>query len=75
MTVESKHTGCFRNDPEYPDPEQKDIESERFEAVWNAIKTWDISRFNDGLYSGPTGNDVMHILRALDAIKEGIPAS
>lgn len=70
MMITSVNAGCFRNDPEYPDPEPKDLESERFEAVWQAIKKWDISRYSDGLYSGPSGNDVMHILRALDAIKK-----
>lgn len=50
---------------EYPDPTAEDLASPLFEAVWQAIKGWDISRHKDGLYSGPTGNDVMHVLAAL----------
>lgn len=53
---------------DYPDPTEEQLRSPRFEAVWRAIKGWDISR--DGGtegYHGPTGNDVMHILNALDA--------
>lgn len=41
-----------------------------FDAIWSAIKGWDISRHNDGLYSGPTGNDARHIY---DAIKRVMP--
>jgi hypothetical protein len=37
-----------------------------FNAIWNAIKNWDISRHNDGIYSGSTGDDARHIY---DAIK------
>lgn len=55
-------------DAEYPDPKDSDLMSPRFEAVWQAIKGWDISRRSDQLYSGPTGNDVMHILRELDKL-------
>jgi len=43
-----------------------------FDAIWNAIKGWDISRHNDGLYSGPTGNDARHIY---DAIVRAIPGA
>jgi hypothetical protein len=71
---------------EYPDPTQADLASPQFEAVWRAIKGWDISRGDETsypflsqsvggdqelarsgrrLYSGATGNDVMHILNAL----------
>lgn len=53
-------------DPDYPDPTESDLDSDAFNAVWMAIKAWDISRYNDGLYTGPTGNDVMHILNALE---------
>jgi hypothetical protein len=53
------------NDPEYPDPTENDLANPVFEAIWQAIKSWDISRYKDGLYSGPTGNDVMHILNRI----------
>lgn len=52
----------------YPDPSPVDLCSPEFEAIWSAIKGWDISREGSGpyaLYSGATGADVMHILLAL----------
>jgi predicted ATP-dependent Lon-type protease len=52
---------------EYPDPTPEMLNDDAlFDAIWDAIKGWDISRHNDGLYSGPTGNDARHIY---DAIK------
>ena len=39
-----------------------------FEAIWQAIKGWDISRHKDGMYSGPTGNDARHIYDAVQAV-------
>jgi hypothetical protein len=51
----------------YPDPTSEMLTNDPlFDAIWSAIKGWDISRHNDGLYSGPTGNDARHIY---DAIK------
>lgn len=46
----------------------------RFEAVWEAIKHWDISRGDEGdlcdrMYAGATGDDVRTILAALDAAR------
>jgi len=53
--------------PAYLDPTPEMLDGDPlFDAIWNAIKGWDISRHNDGLYSGPTGNDARHIY---DAIK------
>ena len=53
------------DDPDYPDPTAEDLENPTFNRIWDAIKHWDISRYNDGLYSGPTGNDVMHIMNKI----------
>lgn len=50
---------------EYPNPTDDDLADPEFEAIWQAIKGWDMRRTPNDLYSGPTGNDVMHILNAL----------
>lgn len=56
----------FGDSKEYPDPTESDLASPRFEAIWQAIKGWDISRDGGSTgYSSPTGNDVMHILNAI----------
>lgn len=54
----------------YPDPTPEMLDGDPlFDAIWGAIKGWDISRHNDGLYSGPTGNDARHIY---DAVQQAI---
>jgi hypothetical protein len=50
---------------QYPDPTPAMLEDPLFDAIWNAIKGWDISRHNNGVYSGPTGNDARHIYDAI----------
>ena len=58
--------------PAYPDPTSDMLNGDAlFDAIWRAIKGWDISRLNDGMYSGPSGNDARHIY---DAIKATQPA-
>jgi hypothetical protein len=54
---------------DWPDPTPRMLEDPRFEAVWKAIRTWDINvpRAYAG-YSGATGNHVRAILDALDKI-------
>lgn len=49
------------------EPTTKDLESPIFEAIWLAIKNWDISREQDEhrLYAGATGTDVKTILNAI----------
>lgn len=50
----------------------------RFEAVWQAIKNWDIGKWTDHAgrpsqrrwYSGATGDDVRTILAAIDAVAD-----
>lgn len=63
----------------YVDPTQEDLKRPEFEAVWQCIKHWDISRMDDPsyqkfvgegiqpqtMYAEAMGNDVMAILNAL----------
>lgn len=50
-------------------PTEEDIYSPEFEAVWNAIKDWDLWHEAEGDipagYGGATGKDVMTILSAV----------
>lgn len=48
-----------------PDPTENDLKDPRFEAVWQAIKHWDIQRYPGAGYAGASGNDVMAILSQL----------
>ena len=55
-------------DRSWPDPPQELLESPAFEAVWQAIKTWDIAvpgAYHG--YCGATGNHVRAILDAMEA--------
>lgn len=52
-------------DVQYPDPTPADLDDPFFEVIWQAIKGWDLAREQGQLYSGATGNDVMHVLNAL----------
>lgn len=59
---------------DYPDPTPEMLNGDPlFDAIWSAIKGWDISRHNDGLYSGPTGNDARHIYDAILAAGASAP--
>ena len=60
---------CQERDSSWPDPTPEMLEDPDFNAVWEAIKTWDISvpEVYGNLYSGATGN---HVRRILDALKE-----
>lgn len=49
------------------EPTREDLQDPVFEAVWQAIKGWDLRRSPDELYSGATGTDVMTILEAIRA--------
>lgn len=51
------------------DPTEAELNDPIFNAVWNAIKKWDISRESNGLYAGATGTDVYIILDAIEAAK------
>lgn len=50
-----------------------------WEAIWRTIKGWDISRLvhpiNDGMYSGPTGDDATRIYDAVLAAGFSRPAT
>jgi hypothetical protein len=51
----------------YPDPTPEMLAGDPlFDAIWGAIKGWDISRFSNGQYAGASGNDVRRIY---DAVK------
>jgi NTP pyrophosphatase (non-canonical NTP hydrolase) len=65
----------------YPNPTEADLKDPLFSAIWQAIKTWDLNRGvqpdQEGggfqsLYSGATGNDVMHILSAIRAHNDSL---
>ena len=60
---------CQERDRSWPDPTPEMLEDPEFQAVWDAIKTWDISvpEVYGNLHSGATGN---HVRRILDALKE-----
>jgi hypothetical protein len=59
-------------DSDYPDPTPEMLDNDPlFEAIWQAIKRWDLSRHNNGLYAGATGNDARHIYDAIKAIPKG----
>jgi hypothetical protein len=47
------------------DPLPEELETPEFNAVWNAIKGWDIERYPGDGYHGCTGTDVITILDAL----------
>ena len=47
------------------EPTIKDLKSKEFNAVWKAIKGWDIERKPGDGYARATGTDVMTILEAL----------
>lgn len=55
---------------EWPDPTPEMLETPEFNAVWKAIKTWDICvpEVDGDLYSGATGNHVKCILDAISKV-------
>jgi len=52
-------------DEENNEPTSSDLISPEFNAVWEAIKGWDLERERGEGYAGATGTDVMIILNAL----------
>lgn len=56
---------------QYPTPTEIDVSSPEFNAVWDAIKRWDIQRQYGVGYCGATGSDVMYILNAIKQSKSG----
>lgn len=50
------------------EPTEKDLASPEFEAVWQAIKGWDIERAPGEGFAHATGTDVMAILNALRSL-------
>ena len=47
------------------EPTPQDLVSPQFNAVWNAIKGWDIERSEGEGYANATGTDVMIVLNSL----------
>jgi hypothetical protein len=72
-TEVDKATAESLNAPaQYPDPTHDMLTNNPlFDAIWHAIKGWDISRHNDGIYSGPTGNDARHVYDAIKLVAMG----
>ena len=59
---------------DYPNPTEEMLSGDPlFDAIWKSIKGWDISRHNNGMYSGPSGNDARHIYDAI--LASGLPAA
>lgn len=53
----------------YPDPTPEMLDGDPlFDAIWNAIKRWDIARVPGAGYAGASGNDVRRIYDAVRAI-------
>ena len=52
----------------WPDPSQEEEDTPEFEAIWQAVKTWDINVPEAyGGYCGATGNHVKAILSSLQS--------
>ncbi len=67
LVLPDSNVDRYFNDPEYPDPTPEMLNNDPlFDAIWKAIRGWDISRHNDGIYCDSNGNDARHIY---DAIK------
>jgi hypothetical protein len=60
--------GCLPLNPRRREPTPKDLADPRFDVIWNAIKRIDVD-YENGLFSGATGNDVCGLLDSLDAVK------
>ncbi len=52
------------------DPKPEELEMPQFEAVWQAIKGWDIEDTPGDGYHGATGNNVIAILDSLGITKQ-----
>lgn len=57
------------------EPTEADLQSPLFEAIWQAIKGWDIEREYGLGRAGATGTDVKTILTAIEPIVSGVVAS
>jgi len=55
-----------------PNPTDQQLHDPTFEAIWQAIKTWDVNvpKYYQG-YCGANGSHVVLILDALKAISKG----
>jgi hypothetical protein len=74
--IKSTRPVSSREAREYPDPTPQMLANDPlFDAIWDVIKGWDISRYRNGLYSGATGNDVRHIYDAVMAVGKRLSAA
>lgn len=55
---------------ERPNPTEADLADPEFEAIWQAIRTWDVDGGQRRGYWGANGSDVMIILNALRASRK-----
>ena len=55
------------------DPTSEELESPLFNAIWKAIKGWDLRRENAAGYAGATGTDVCTILDAIKPAAQSVP--
>ena len=55
------------------DPTEEDLERPVFEAIWQAIKKWDIERDYGLGRAGATGTDVKTILIAIEPFLKDTP--
>lgn len=53
-----------------PEPDEAMLESKDFQAVWQAIKSWDIAvpGYLNGNHTGAMGNHAAHIVRVLNKV-------
>lgn len=51
-----------------PNPTEADLKDPLFEAVWQAIKAWDVNV--PGYYEGYTGASGSHVMLILDEIRK-----
>ena len=56
---------------QWPDPSPEMLETPQFEAVWQAIKRWDINV--PDAYSGYCGATGNHVRAILDALERATP--
>jgi hypothetical protein len=63
-----------RPEPTVPviNPTEDDLSDPVFQAIWRAIKAWDIQREPGLGYAGANGSDVMTIIAALRAMEREV---
>ncbi len=67
MVIQAKSSFRSYYSKPMPSPSKSEIDSEEFNALWDVIKTWDISV--PEYYSGYTGGNGSHVKLLLDVLK------